>query len=72
MTIEIFLQYEVRSSRITPYLSTDCMRRIAGRYFAWKTRRKVARFERSLKIAKILDSEMSNAYKYREIKKIGK
>lgn len=53
MDIKLFLDYEIRSSWWAQYIWWDWGRALAGRYFAWKTKRKFDRF---------FDSKFDNVY----------
>lgn len=44
ISIQEILDYEVRSSWWSNLLGIECLRVLAARYFAWKTRRKYARY----------------------------
>lgn len=43
----VFLDYEIRSSWWASWIGWDWGQKLAGKYFAWKTNRKYARYKRS-------------------------
>ena len=45
--LRTFLDYEIRSSRLASWISVRCIQGLLGKYFAWKTSRKVARYKMS-------------------------
>jgi hypothetical protein len=69
---EQFLRYEINSSVWAPYMSGELLQGLAGRYFAWKVRRKLARYEFRLRVADVLLSDMSEAWKYNTIYRLKK
>lgn len=46
-TLRTFLDYEIRSSWWASWISIGWMQELSGKYFAWKTSRKVARYKAS-------------------------
>ncbi len=46
----LILYYEVHASWWAPWLFCDWMHTLAGKYFAWKVKRKYARYQRSLEV----------------------
>jgi hypothetical protein len=41
----LFLDYEIKSSFWAPLIGIPLLQEMAGAYFAWKTKRKVRRYE---------------------------
>jgi hypothetical protein len=46
-SLSVFLDYEIRSSWWASWIGWDWGQELSGKYFAWKTSRKYARYKRS-------------------------
>jgi hypothetical protein len=46
-SIHYFLDYEIRSSWWASWIGWNWLQELSGKYFAWKVRRKYARYEQS-------------------------
>lgn len=46
-SLSVFLDYEIRSSWWASWISWDFGQELSGKYFAWKTSRKYARYKQS-------------------------
>ena len=46
-SLSVFLDYEIRSSWWASWIGWNWGRELSGKYFAWKTRRKYARYKQS-------------------------
>lgn len=47
LPIKVFLDYEIHSSKWASFVSWNWMQELSGRYFAWKVKRKYARYQLS-------------------------
>lgn len=54
---EDILHYEVASSWWAGFISSDLGHTLVGKYYAWKVRRKFARYERHMKVRVYLKSQ---------------
>lgn len=69
---KFLIEYEVKSSWWTKYISFDWMQELAARYFAWKVERKIARLNKNRAIAKILESDASEVEKFVRLSQLRK
>ena len=58
--ISDYLDYEIRSSWWACWIGWDWGQAIAGKYFAWKTKRKYARYKYSKRLEKLIKDDVIN------------
>ena len=57
--LRVVLDYEIRSSWWAAWIGNDRLRNLAASYFAWKVRRKFARWEQSCRDAERLKAHIA-------------
>ncbi len=55
-SLHVFIEYEIRSSWWASWIGWDWGQELSGKYFAWKTSRKYARYKQS----KALEQRIKN------------
>ncbi len=55
LTQKEILDYEINSSAVASHLSLTILQKLAGKYFAWKVRRKYARYVKACSARKMLE-----------------